>query len=107
MSNPHDSKPPVTVNIYNQDYTIVPLGDPAALEAAAASVHEVMMKIGANRSLDTMRTAVLAALHFSQRVQLQQQALDDMRSSMEKRTREIAALLDGLVSHDDEPSSKR
>lgn len=89
---------PVTFSILNQSYTVVPAGDPQDLLDAANELDELVRRISKSRNIDPQRAAVFAALHMMQKMRGQQRTLDDMRSTLESRSRELASLLDSIVS---------
>jgi cell division protein ZapA (FtsZ GTPase activity inhibitor) len=88
---------PVTFSILNQSYTVVPAGDPQDLLDAANELDDLMRRIAKSRNVDHQRAAVFAALHMMQKMRSQQRTLDEMRSTLESRSSELASLLDSIL----------
>lgn len=100
MDGSHDKKP-VRLTIYNQTYTLLIAGDPAELMAAANEVDELMTTIARSGNMDSARIAILACLHLQDRVHLLEAELEEFRSKVDDRTRQLSDLLDQVVSEPD------
>jgi cell division protein ZapA (FtsZ GTPase activity inhibitor) len=88
----------VRVNIFNQPYTVVAAGDPKDTIELAHEVDELMSQIARYAgNLDATRTAVLACLHFADRLRTIERQLTTLRESVDHRTRTITELLDQVI----------
>jgi cell division protein ZapA (FtsZ GTPase activity inhibitor) len=88
---------PVRVNIFNQTYTVLTAGDPNDTLQLAHEVDELMSQIARHGNLDATRTAVLACLHFADKLRVLERQLATLRDSVDQRTRSIAELLDQVI----------
>lgn len=91
-----EEKKPVRLTIYNQTFTLRVAGDPDQLLRAANEVDELMTAIARSGNMDATRVAILACLHLQDRIDALEQEAEKLRA-IEGRTRELAALLDGVV----------
>lgn len=101
MDGAKGDKKPVRLTIYNQTYTLLIAGDPADLMAAANEVDELMTTIARSGNMDSARIAILACLHLQDRVHLLETKLEEFRSNVHDRTRQLSDLLDQVVSEPD------
>ena len=85
-----EEKKPVRITIYNQTFTLRVAGDPEQLLRAANEVDELMTAIARSGNMDSTRVAILACLHLQDR-------LHSLEQDVHRRTRQLAALLDGVV----------
>lgn len=106
MNTPDPSKQTVRVSIFNQSYTLSTSGDPRQTEELALQVDDLMSSIARRAgNLDSTRTAVLACLHLADRLRSVEQELESLRSSVNRRTRSFALLLDEVLPADTEPGA--
>ncbi len=93
---PADSrKQPVRVTIFNQTYNVSTSGDPSETEELAREIDELMSSIARRAgNLDAGRTAVLACLHLADRLRAVERELQELRSSINGKTRDFAMMLD-------------
>ena len=92
-------KKTVRVTIFNQSYTLSTSGDPADTERLAIEIDDLMSSIARRAgNLDSARTAVLACLHLADRLRSVELELDELRSSVNHKTRDFALLLDEALS---------
>lgn len=98
MTTPDASKQTVRVTIFNQSYTLSTSGDPRQTEELAQQVDELMSTIARRAgNLDSARTAVLACLHLADRLRNLEQELEQLRTSVDRKTRTFALLLDEVL----------
>jgi cell division protein ZapA len=101
MDSADNTKRTVRVNIFNQIYTLSTVGDPRDTEELAQEVDELMSSIARRAgNLDTTRTAVLASLHLADRLRTVERQLEALRAGIHNKTRDLAVLLDRVVSED-------
>lgn len=95
MDSPDNRKQSVRLTIFNQTYTVSTAGDPRDTEELAHMIDELMSSI-ARRSgnLDATGTAVLACLHLADRLRVAERELDDLRESVQGKSRDFALMLD-------------
>ena len=99
MDAPDTSKQIVRVTIFNQTYSVATSGNPKETEALAHEVDELMSSIARRAgNLDATRTAVLACLHLADRLRTAERELDDLKVSVNHKTRDFAMLLDQAFS---------
>jgi cell division protein ZapA (FtsZ GTPase activity inhibitor) len=92
---------PVRVNIFNQTYTVLTVGDANETVETAREVDELMSQIARQAgNLDSARTAVLACLHFADKLRTAERQLRSLRESIDERTRTIAEILDQVKLED-------
>ncbi len=85
----------VRVSIYDQVYCLKGEADRAHMEAVAHCVDQRMSAIAAKtQTVDTARIAVLAALHIADELLCLQRDYENLRGSVETKTRRYAALLE-------------
>src|SRR5258708_31091033 len=95
MNSPDAPKQTVRVTIFNQAYTLSTAGDPTQTEELARQIDELMSSIARRAgNLDSTRTAVLACLHLADRLRTAERELDELKSSVDHKTRGFARLLD-------------
>lgn len=95
MESPDTNRQVVRVTIFNQTYAVLAPGDPAATEALARSVDELMLSIARRAgNLDTTRTAVLACLHMADRLKQCEQQLAALQDEVREKTRDFSLVLD-------------
>lgn len=98
MNTPDASKQTVRVTIFNQSYTLSTSGDPRQTEELAQQVDELMSTIARRAgNLDSARTAVLACLHLADRLRTLEQELEQLRTSVDRKTRSFTLLLDEVL----------
>lgn len=99
MDSADTAKRTVRVTIFNQAYTLSTSGDPADTERLAMEVDDLMSSIARRAgSLDATRTAVLACLHLADQLRGAKTELNDLKRSVDHRTRDFASLLDDVLS---------
>jgi cell division protein ZapA len=99
MDSADTAKRTVRVTIFNQAYTLSTSGDPADTERVAIEVDDLMSSIARRAgNLDSTRTAVLACLHLADRLRGVETELDELKKSVNHRTRDFALLLDEVLS---------
>ena len=95
MHTPDGPKQVVRVTIFNQTYSVSTSGDPADTEKLAQEVDDLMSSIARRAgNLDSTRTAVLACLHLADRLRATEQAMSELRQSIDRKTRSFVLLLD-------------
>ena len=104
MDSESAEKKQVRLSIYNQTFSLLVPGDPAEIEQAAQEVDELMTTIARSGNMDSTRVAVLACLHLQDRVRTLEREFEEMKSSVEDRTRRLSTLLDGVIEPADIPS---
>ena len=93
------SKQIVRVTIFNQTYSVATSGNPRETETLAHEIDELMSSIARRAgNLDATRTAVLACLHLADRLRNAERELDDLKVSVNHKTRDFAMLLDQAFS---------
>lgn len=101
MENAAPEKQTVRVTILSRPYTLRTSGDPAEVEAVAATVNDLMLSIaGKAPDADSTRIAVLACLHLADRVRNLERDLagvDQLRRQLNEKTERVAGLLDQLI----------
>jgi cell division protein ZapA len=90
-------KKSLRLSIYNQTFTLLVTGDPAALEQAALEVDELMTTIARTGNLDSVRVAILACLHLQDRVRSLETDFQQLKARIDDRTRQFTVLLDGAI----------
>ncbi|MCU1294609.1 MAG: hypothetical protein JWP08_3459 [Bryobacterales bacterium] len=99
MDTADAAKKTVRVTIFNQSYTLSTSGDPLDMERLAMEVDDLMSSIARRAgNLDSTRTAVLACLHLTDRLRSVEAELEQLRESINHRTRDFADLLDEVLS---------
>ncbi|MBV8071971.1 MAG: cell division protein ZapA [Acidobacteriaceae bacterium] len=95
MHTPDGPKQVVRVTIFNQSYSVSTSGDPVDTEKLAQEVDDLMSSIARRAgNLDSTRTAVLACLHLADRLRATEQAMNELRQSIDRKTRSFMLLLD-------------
>ena len=102
MEKSPPEKQAVRVTIFSRTYTLRTSGDPAALEALAASVDELLLSI-ADKSpeADTTRIAVLACLRLADKVrdlEGELKEIHELRRQLQDKTERVNGMLDRLIS---------
>jgi cell division protein ZapA len=88
-------KRPVRVTILSQSYTLLTAGDPRAVEELAAKLDELMLSIAAKSpNADSTRIAVLACMHLADRLHNLEQALNQLKERVDRKSEEFAGLLE-------------
>ncbi len=88
---------PVRVVIFDQPYTIRPADDAGArqVQKLAEYVDSHMRSVAAQtRDVDSLRIAVLAALHIADEYHSLKERYDKLRSAVDAKSEELATLLD-------------
>lgn len=99
MDSADTAKKTVRVTIFNQSYTLSTSGDPADTERLAIEIDDLMSSIARRAgNLDSTRTAVLACLHLADRLRNLETELNELKNSVNHRTRDFALLLDEVLS---------
>ncbi|HEX4770811.1 MAG TPA: cell division protein ZapA [Bryobacteraceae bacterium] len=100
MTNSPDApKQTVRVTIFNQAYTLSTAGDAAQTEELARQIDDLMSSIARRAgNLDSARTAVLACLHLADRLRTVEAELEELRASVDRKTRSFASLLDEALT---------
>ena len=99
MNAADTSKQVVRVTIFNQNYTLSTSGDAEATLQLAQEVDELMSSIARRAgNLDSARTAVLACLHLADRLRAVERELNDLRQSVNHKSRDFVSLLDQALS---------
>ena len=97
-----DPKKVVRVTIFNQNYTLTSAGDPTATETLAHEIDDLMSNIARRAgNLDSTRTAVLACMHLADKLRTAQAELNNLKCSVDHKTRDFALLLDQACGPDD------
>jgi cell division protein ZapA len=88
-------KRPVRVTILSQSYTLLTAGDPREVEELAAKLDELMLSIAAKSpNADSTRIAVLACMHLADRLHNLEQALNQLKERVDRKSEEFAGLLE-------------
>jgi cell division protein ZapA len=98
------AKQPVRVTILSRPYTLRTSGDPAEVEALAASVDQLMLTIASKApNADSTHIAVLACLHLADSLREAERQLGEFKERVGQKTQRVAGLLDQLISSAGEP----
>ncbi len=98
------AKQPVRVTILSRPYTLRTSGDPAEVEALAASVDQLMLTIASKApNADSTHIAVLACLHLADSLREAERELGEFKERVGQKTQRVAGLLDQLISSAGEP----
>jgi len=104
MDSGTPEKQPVRVTILSRPYTLRTSGDPAAVEALAASVDELMLNIASKApNADSTHIAVLACLHLADSLREAERELGALKDRVGEKSQRFAGLLDQLISSAGEP----
>ena len=104
MDSADNTKQTVRVTIFNQTYSLSAAGDPHDTEQLAQEVDDLMSSIARRAgNLDTTRTAVLACLHLADKLRTVERQLEALRANINHKTRDLAVLLDRVVSDEPQP----
>jgi cell division protein ZapA len=99
MDTAETPKQTVRVTIFNQTYTLSSADDPKDTQELAREIDELMSSIARRAgNLDSTRTAVLACLHLADRLRTAEKQLDELRDSVDHKTKSFASLLDQVLS---------
>jgi len=91
-------KQPVRVTILSRPYVLRTADDPREVEALANSVNDLMLSIASRApNADSTHIAVLACLHLADRVRLLEHELTSLRERVNRKSGDLAALLDRLI----------
>jgi len=94
-----EDKQTVRVTILSRPYTLRVAGDPREVEAVAASVNELMLSIaGRAPDADSTRIAVLACLHFADKLHALEKENQKLRQQAGIPTEAFTGLVEQLVS---------
>jgi cell division protein ZapA len=97
-------KQPVRVTILSRPYTLRTSGDPADVEALAASVDQLMLNIASKApNADSTHIAVLACLHLADSLREAERELGQLKEAVGQKSQRFAGLLDQLISSAGEP----
>ncbi|HEX3876828.1 MAG TPA: cell division protein ZapA [Bryobacteraceae bacterium] len=92
-------KKPVRVTILSRPYTLRTVGDPAEVEALAASIDELMLNIASKApNADSTHIAVLACLHLADSLREAERELGRLKERIGEKSQRFAGLLDQLIS---------
>jgi cell division protein ZapA len=93
-------KRPVRVTILSQSYTLLTAGDPREVEELAHRIDELMLSIAAKSpNADSTRIAVLACLHFADRLHNLELELSRLKERVERKSEEFAGLLEQVLEN--------
>lgn len=99
MEGSNPEKQAVRVTILSRPYTLRTAGDPADVEAVAASVDELMLNIAARSpNADSTHIAVLACMHLADKLRSMERDLTQLRDRVERKSGEFAGLLEQLIA---------
>ena len=91
-------KQPVRVTILSRPYVLRTADAPREVEALANSVNDLMLSIASRApNADSTHIAVLACLHLADRVRLLEHELTSLRERVNRKSGDLAALLDRLI----------
>jgi cell division protein ZapA len=94
-------KRPVRVTILSQSYTLLAAGDPHEAEEVARSVDALMLSIAAKfPNADSTRIAVLACLHFADRLHGLERDLSRLKEQVDRKSEEFAGLLERALEEE-------
>ncbi len=94
-----EDKQTVRVTILSRPYTLRVAGDPSEVEAVAASVNELMLSIaGRAPDADSTRIAVLACLHFADKLHALEKENQELRRQAGIPNQAFTGLVEQLVS---------
>jgi cell division protein ZapA (FtsZ GTPase activity inhibitor) len=97
-------KQPVRVTILSRPYSLRTSGDPAEVEALAASVDQLMLNIASKApNADSTHIAVLACLHLADSLREAERELGELKERIGQKSQRFAGLLDQLISSAGEP----
>jgi cell division protein ZapA len=92
-------KQPVRVTILSRPYTLRTSGDPAEVQAVAASVDELMLNIAARApNADSTHIAVLACLHLADKLHGLEQELAQLRERVDQKSSELSGMLEQVLA---------
>lgn len=92
-------KQSVRVTILSRPYTLRTAGDPAEVEALAASVDELMLAIASKApNADSTHIAVLACLHLADRLRDLEHDLAALKARVDRKSTEFAGMLEQLIA---------
>jgi cell division protein ZapA len=95
-------KRPVRVTILSQSYTLLTAGDPREVEALAHRLDDLMLSIAAKSpNADSTRIAVLACMHLADRLHSLEQALNQLKERVDRKSEEFAGLLEQVLEGDE------
>ena len=99
MENVTPEKQTVRVTILSRPYSLRTSGNPRDVEEVASTVNDLMLSIaGKSPDADSTRIAVLAALHFADKVRSLEQDLDAARRRLDDQTGRVTGMIDRLIS---------
>jgi cell division protein ZapA len=103
MDIPDHRRQTVRLTIFNQTYSVTTSGDPGDTEQLAHEIDELMSSIARRAgNLDSTRTAVLACLHLADKLRIAERELDELRSSVQDKSRDFALMLDQAFAVDND-----
>jgi cell division protein ZapA len=103
MDIPDHRRQTVRLTIFNQTYSVTTSGDPRDTEQLAHEIDELMSSIARRAgNLDSTRTAVLACLHLADKLRIAERELDELRSSVQDKSRDFALMLDRAFAVDND-----
>ena len=89
----------VRVTILGRPYTLLATGDPREVEQVATIVDDLMHSIREKApTADPTRIAVLACMHFADKLRLAQTEIEELRQKKDGHSVEYAAMLDRLIT---------
>jgi cell division protein ZapA (FtsZ GTPase activity inhibitor) len=94
MAEVEGARRQVRVSILNQPFTLVTDADPDEVEQLADQVDELIRSINSNGRSDLSRSAILASIHLADILKRTQDELNELKSSLGQRTRNLSRLLD-------------
>jgi len=104
MESGTPEKQSVHVTILSQPYKLLVAGDPREVEEVAATVNDLMLSIAARApNADSTRIAVLACLHFADKLRTLERDLNLLKERVDRKSEEFAGMLDQLMASAGEP----
>jgi cell division protein ZapA (FtsZ GTPase activity inhibitor) len=97
---------PVTVEIAGEKHVLRSDALPEYTRAVAGHVDSVIRSLPGYGSLEPFRAATLAALSITDELFRAQEELEQLRAEVERRTAELAALLEGAEAAAARPGSR-
>ncbi|HUQ92830.1 MAG TPA: cell division protein ZapA [Bryobacteraceae bacterium] len=98
METGNREKHPVRVTIANQTFTLLTTGEDREVLELAQQVDELITGIAARSpNADAARLAILACLHFADRLHTSEQQLQATRDRVQQRARSLLGLLDQVI----------
>ncbi len=88
----------VRVTIFHQQYSVAAPDDSSEIEQLAQEVDELMISIAQRAgNVDSARVAVLASLHLADRLRTIERELQELKTRVGEKSRQISLLLDKAI----------